>query len=71
MEPLCGVYRVAPMLPFIEGSISSGKRFILAPVFELDDVVGVEMERIREVDPQLRTFININTFDDMDNLDVC
>lgn len=71
MEPLCGVYRVAPMLPLIERSISSGKRFILAPVFELDDVVGVEMDRIREVDPQLRTFININTFDDMDELNIC
>ncbi|WP_048193917.1 molybdenum cofactor guanylyltransferase [Methanococcoides methylutens] len=71
MEPLCGVYRVAPLLPLIEKSIGSGKRFILAPVFELDDVIGVEMERIREVDPHLRTFININTFDDMDKLDVC
>ncbi|WP_440952407.1 molybdenum cofactor guanylyltransferase [Methanococcoides sp. FTZ1] len=71
MEPLCGVYRVEPMLPLIESSIASGKRFILAPVFELDDVVGVEMEKIREVDPQLRTFININTFDDIDKLDIC
>ncbi|AKB84769.1 molybdenum cofactor guanylyltransferase [Methanococcoides methylutens] len=71
MEPLCGVYRVEPMLPLIEMSIASGKRFILAPVFELDDVVGVEMEKIREIDPELKTFININTFDDMDKLDIC
>lgn len=71
MEPLCGVYRVEPMLPLIERSISSGKRFILAPVFELGDVVGVEMDTIREIDPQLRTFININTFDDMDKLGIC
>lgn len=71
MEPLCGVYRVETMLPLIDRSIASGKRFILAPVFELDDVVGVEMDKIRQIDPELKTFININTFDDLDELDIC
>jgi len=68
MEPLCAVYRTGPMLSEIEKAIEGGERFILAPIFKLDDVAFVDMERIRKVDPELRTFMNINTQEDMEKL---
>lgn len=71
MEPLCGVYRVAPMLPLIKNSIRSNRKFILAPVFDLDDVIGVDLDHIRSIDPQLRCFVNINTAEDLKQLDSC
>lgn len=37
-----------------------------APVFEMKDVVFVEISEIRELDPELRTFMNINTAEDME-----
>ena len=31
----------------------------------MKDVVFVEVSEIREIDPELRTFVNINTVEDM------
>ncbi|MCD4807212.1 MAG: molybdenum cofactor guanylyltransferase [Methanococcoides sp.] len=70
MEPLCGVYRVEPLLPLIESSIRSNRKFILAPVFELDDVVKVNIELLKEFDPQLKSLININTLEDLGQFDL-
>lgn len=71
MEPLCSVYRVEPMLPLIESSIRSNRKFILAPVFELDDVVRVDIGLLKEFDPLLKCLININTLEDLDQFNIC
>jgi len=71
MEPLCSVYRVEPMLPLIESSIQANRKFILSPVFELDDVVKVNIELLKEFDPQLKSLININTLEDLGRFDLC
>lgn len=71
MESLCSVYRVEPMLPLIESSIRSNKKFILAPVFELDDVLQVDIELLKVFDPQLKSLININTLEDLNRFDLC
>ncbi|NPE29014.1 molybdenum cofactor guanylyltransferase [Methanococcoides sp. SA1] len=71
MEPLCSVYRVEPMLPLIESSIRLNRKFILAPVFELDDVLQVNIELLKEFDPQLKSLININTLEDLNRFDLC
>ncbi|MBN2488420.1 MAG: molybdenum cofactor guanylyltransferase [Methanosarcinaceae archaeon] len=68
MEALCAVYRTAPMVREIEKAVKNGDRFILAPVFKLKDVMYVDMEKIRRIDPELRMFVNINTVEDMEKL---
>ena len=66
-EPLHAVYRTGPMLAETKKAIEQGERFILAPIFNLDDMVLIEMDEIRELDPKLRTFLNVNTLEDVEN----
>lgn len=63
-EPLHAVYS-KKMIPEIEKAFERGKRSVLTPVFEMEDVVFVEVSEIREVDSELRSFANINTADEM------
>lgn len=67
-EPLHAVYRTASMLDETQKAIERGERFILAPIFKLEDVVTVGMDEIRKVDPYLKTFLNINTMQDMEQM---
>lgn len=66
LEPLHAVYRTRPMAIETEKAIQNDDKIILAPVFKLKDVVLVDMEDVRALDPGLRTFININTLEDME-----
>ena len=63
-EPLHAVYS-KKLIPEIEKAFEKGKRSVLTPVFEMKDVVLVDVSEIREIDPELRTFVNINTVEDM------
>jgi molybdopterin-guanine dinucleotide biosynthesis protein A len=65
-EPLHAVYRTGPMMAGTKNAIEHGERFILAPIFDLEDLVIVEMNEIRELDPELKTFLNINTLEDIE-----
>ena len=69
LEPLCAVYRIEPMVFETERAIERGDRFVLAPFFNLNDVVYVNMEDIRTIDPDLKTFININTPEDVEHME--
>jgi len=69
-EPLHAVYRTGPMLAGTKKSIKQGERFILAPIFDLEDVVLVEMEKIRGLDPELKTFLNVNTLEDIEKYNI-
>lgn len=64
-EPLHAVYRKGELVKRIEESIRDGDNTILAPVRKLDDVQYVDMGDIRHVDANLRTFVNLNTLDDI------
>lgn len=66
-EPLHAVYS-RKMLPEIEKAFERGKHSVLAPVFQMQDVVFVEVSEIREIDPELRTFANINTVEDIESM---
>lgn len=66
-EPLHAVYS-KKMIPEIEKTFEKGKRSVLTPVFEMQDVVFVEVSEIRKIDPSLRTFANINTAEDLENM---
>jgi molybdopterin-guanine dinucleotide biosynthesis protein A len=66
-EPLHAVYS-RKLIPEIEKAFERGKHSVLAPVFEMQDVVFVEVSEIRELDPGLRTFANINTVEDLESM---
>ena len=68
-EPLHAVYRTGPMLAGTKKSIERGERFILAPIFDLEDMVLVEMDEIREFDPKLKIFLNVNTLEDIKKME--
>lgn len=64
LEPLHAVYRCKPMIREIKKAIDAGETILLAPIFKLN-VNYVGIEEIKKVDPMLRTFMNINTYEDM------
>ena len=64
-EPLHAVYS-RKLIPEIEKAFEKGRCSVLTPVFEMQDVVFVEISEIKELDPELRTFANINTVEDME-----
>ena len=68
LEPMHAVYRTHPMAMETEKAILRNEKFVLAPVFKMQDLVFVKIDEIRELDPDLRTFVNVNTPDDVDKL---
>lgn len=66
-ESLHAVYS-KKLIPEVEKAFERGDRFVLAPVFELEDVVYVDVSEIREIDPELLTFVNINTVEDIERI---
>lgn len=66
-EPLHAVYS-KKMIPEIEKAFEKGRCSVLTPVFEMKDVVFVEVPEIKELDPELRTFANINTIEDVEGI---
>lgn len=69
LEPLHAVYCIKSMVRETEKAIKRKDKFVLAPVFNLKDVVYVDMDEIRIIDPELRTFMNINTWADMEQIE--
>lgn len=67
LEPLHAVYKCKPMIFETKKAIRNAEKVILAPVHRMR-VNYVEIEDIRKIDPGLRTFININTPEDLDNV---
>jgi len=64
-EPLHAVYS-KKMISEIEKAFEKGRCSVLTPVLEMKDVVFVEISEIREINPELRTFVNINTISEME-----
>ncbi len=67
LEPLHAVYRCAPTIRETRKAIKGGETIILAPVFRMK-VNYVPVDEIRKLDPDLKTFININTDEDIRKL---
>jgi len=65
LEPLHAVYRCGPMIRETRKAIENGESIILAPIFKMN-VNYIDIENIRKIDPDLRTWININTPEDME-----
>jgi molybdopterin-guanine dinucleotide biosynthesis protein A len=64
LEPLHAVYRTVPMIRETQYAIERGEKIILAPLSGLN-VNYVEIDDIKNIDPDLRTFINVNTPDEL------
>ena len=64
LEPLHAVYRCVTMIHETKKAIEKGEKIIIAPIFKMK-VNYVPVNEIRKLDPDLRTFININTSEDI------
>ncbi len=67
LEPLHAVYKCKPMIRETKKAIEKGETIILAPVFKLN-VNYVEIDEIKKIDRDLRTFMNVNTYEDIKNI---
>ncbi len=65
-EPLFAVYRRNTMLKEVKKSLENSETKILAPVFRLKSVKEMSVSKFRDIDPELKSFVNINTFYDME-----
>lgn len=66
-EPLHAVYS-KKLISEIEKALEKGKHSVLAPVFEMKDVMFINISEVRAIDPQLKTFVNINNVSDLENI---
>lgn len=64
LEPLHAVYKCKPMILETKKAITKGETIILSPVYKLK-VNYIKVEDIRKIDPDLRTFINLNIPEDI------
>ncbi len=64
LEPLHAVYKREPMIRETKRAIERGETIILAPVFKLN-VKYVGIDEIMTLDPDLITFMNVNTPEDV------
>lgn len=60
-EPLHAVYQREPMLAAIKEAAKKGDEKIFNVLSQLKNVNFLPMNKIREIDPELKTFANINT----------
>lgn len=65
LEPLHAVYRTSALLAYLEEHESLSLR---AMIWSLDTRY-VPVEKIREIDPNLLTFTNINNLEDLESID--
>ena len=64
LEPLHAVYRTEPMIRETKKAIDRDEKIILAPLSGLN-VNYVKIDDIKNIDPDLRTFMNVNTPEDL------
>lgn len=65
IEPLHAVYRVPSALSAAREAIGKGRLTIRAMIARLGKVIYVSTDEIRKIDPELSTFFNINTQEEM------
>ncbi|VVB86776.1 Molybdenum cofactor guanylyltransferase [uncultured archaeon] len=64
LEPLHAVYRRGPMMRETKKALEKNETIILAPIFRLN-VNYVATDEIKSIEPDLRTFMNVNTPEDI------
>jgi molybdopterin-guanine dinucleotide biosynthesis protein A len=67
IEPLHAVYRTAPALEAAKAAVAEEKLKVRAMIEKLSGVRYVSTLVIQELNPELRTFFNVNTPEDLKN----
>jgi molybdopterin-guanine dinucleotide biosynthesis protein A len=65
IEPLHAVYQTKPALEAAKTAVAEGKLNVRAMIEKLNEVRYVSTLVIQQLDPELRTFLNINTSADL------
>jgi molybdopterin-guanine dinucleotide biosynthesis protein A len=68
LEPLHGVYRVESAAREAERLIREGRRSVIFLVRSIGNVLYVDIDELRGLDPDLDTFANINTREDLEKM---
>jgi len=68
IEPLHAVYRTTPCLAAARRAIKEGGRRMASMIERLGYVVWEPTEGLRRLDPQLLTFLNVNTHEDLERI---
>ncbi len=70
IEPLHAIYKRNSTIKACESAIEKDDRRIVSPLNALSRVRYVSIEKIKEIDPELRTFINVNTIADLERISI-
>lgn len=70
LEPLHAVYQNAPMRAAIKEGARKGEGKISDVLSQLQNVYFLPVARIREIDPGLKTFANINTTEELKKIQI-
>ena len=65
LEPLVAVYRRSALLRAARSALAAGERSSLEMLARLRDVRYVPVDSLRSCDPDLRSFVNVNTPEDL------
>ena len=68
IEPLHAIYKRNSTIKACESAIEKDDRRIISPLNALSRVRYVSIEKIKEIDPELKTFINVNTRGDLERI---
>ena len=70
VEPLHAVYRKEPILTAIKEAAGKGDGKIFTVLSQLKKVYFLPVSKIREIDPRLKTFTNINTAEELGKIQI-
>ncbi len=65
IEPLHSIYEVSSVISAAEASIACGELWVVDMIKRLQEVVYVKTAELRTVDPELLSFLNVNTIEDL------
>jgi len=69
-EPLHAVYKREPMLALVKAAIRRGEKRMFTVLSRLKNLNYIPVERLRCFDPELKTFKNINTPEELENAQI-
>jgi len=71
VEPLHAVYKKEPMVAAIRAAVKQGDKMIFKALEHLEKVNFIDVNKLRAMDPDLKTFRNINTPEELKSAHLC
>jgi molybdopterin-guanine dinucleotide biosynthesis protein A len=65
IESLQAVYKAESALQATQSALEEGKQRVYEMIRRLKDVIYVDVEEMKRIDPDLLTFFNVNSYDDL------